>query len=57
MLLASCGTQFESRNSGGFKVSQRIDGSTDSSRCSAGTIVWTFIASERVYCAQKVADG
>ena len=40
-----------------MKVDQRIEGSTDGSRCSAGTIAWVFIAPARVYWLQKMAAG
>jgi hypothetical protein len=56
---AACAQAASKANShtGGFKVSQRIDGSSDESRCPAGTKAWAFIAPHRVYCLQKMADG
>ena len=44
-------------HTGAVKVSQRIDGSSDESRCSAGTKALAFITPERVYCVQNVSDG
>jgi hypothetical protein len=56
---AACAQAASGANShtGAFKVSQRIDGSSDESRCSASTKAWAFIAPERVYCLQKIADS